>query len=77
MLHPTTYEILSEGDEYDRAVQREAFQLQNELTMAGIRCPSLFVQGVNALGAILVTTGTQLKSWQVTADSRVPGKVRG
>ena len=42
MLHPITCEILSEGDQYDRAVQREALQLRKELTAARVKYPGLF-----------------------------------
>lgn len=77
MLNPTMCEILSEGDEYDRAVQRGAFQLQNELTAAGRKCPSLFEQWVNTLGTLLVATGARLQEWKIPSSSQVPGKARG
>ena len=77
MLNATMREILSEGDEYDRARQREVFQLQNELTAAGRNCPCLFEQWVNTLGTLLMATGARLKEWKIPPSSQLPGKARG
>jgi hypothetical protein len=77
MISPTLCEILSDGDEYDRARQRDAFQLQNELTAAGRKCPILFEQWVNTLGTLLMATGARLKGWKIPSSSQVLGKARG
>lgn len=77
MLHPITCEVLSEGDQYERAVQREAFQLRNRLTAAGVKCPSLVVRWVNALGVLLIAIGARLKVWKIPPSSQVPGEARG
>ena len=70
MLHPITCEILSEGDKHDRAAQREAFQLRNRLTPAGVKYPGLFGQCASALGTLLVATGARLIAWQIPPGSQ-------
>ena len=77
MLHPITCEILSEGDQYDRAVQREALQLRKELTAARVKYPGLFVQCASALGTLLVVMGARLIAWQIPPGSQVSRKARG
>jgi hypothetical protein len=77
MLHPITCENLSKGDQHDRAVQREEFQLRNKLGAAGAKYPSLLAQWANALGTLLVTMGARLIAWQIPPSSQVSRKARG
>jgi hypothetical protein len=77
MLHPITCEILCEGDKHDRAVQREAFQLQSKLGAAGVKYPRLFVQCASVLGTLLVAMGARLIAWQIPPGSQIPGNARG
>lgn len=71
-MHPITCEILSKVDKYDRARQREAFQLQNRLTTTRAECPNILVQRVNALGTLMMATGARLKDWKMPSSSQAP-----
>ena len=77
MLHPITCEILSKGDQYDRAVQREALQVRSKAGAAGGKHPSLFAQGACALGALLVAMGARMIAWQIPPGSQASRKARG
>ena len=77
MLHPITCEILNEGDKRDRAVQREAFQLRNRLTAAGVKYPGLTIKGARALSTLLVAVGARLIAWQIPPANQVSRKARG